>query len=114
MLKKQNRLTSKFEYNITRKYGKKVNADTFYINLLRARNYDGPVKIGIVISTKVDKRATKRNRVKRIFREAIRKNLDKLPNGFWLIISPKSSTITKTYEEISSDVNKVLQNLSFS
>ena len=116
MLKKQNRLSSKFEYNVTRKYGKKLSGQLFHLFFLEAKGYDGASKIGIVVSNKFHKSAVKRNRIKRLFREAIKPYLTgrKIPKGFWIVIHPKFNSVDKTYEEISTDVNKVLQNISFS
>ena len=114
MLDKLNRLKTKFEYNITRKYGKKYNNQLFSIFVLKPKNYSGPTKIGVVVSNKIHKKATKRNRVKRVFREVVRKNLDKLPKqNLWIVIHPRSSSLEKGYEEVSTEFNKTLQKVSF-
>ncbi|MFC1622264.1 ribonuclease P protein component [Patescibacteria group bacterium] len=113
MLKKQNRLTSKFEFNITRKYGGKKSGQHFHMFYLQPKNYTGPAKIGIVISNKFHKSAVKRNKTKRLFREVIRKNLELFPDDLWVVIHPKFHTIDKSYEEINSDFVKTLQKVSF-
>ena len=117
MLKKQNRITSTFEYNITRKYGRHYRGDFFHIFILKPKDYTGPTKVGIVISNRFDKRSTKRNRIKRLFREAVRNNfdkLDKIDTGLWVVIQPKFNSFNKTYEEICLELNKVLQKASLS
>ncbi|MBP7927901.1 ribonuclease P protein component [Patescibacteria group bacterium] len=111
MLKKQNRLSSKFEFNITKKYGQKLSCGSLYMFYLKPRNYIGPTKIGFVVTTRMDKRATKRNRLKRIFREIFRQNFDKIANGLWIAVYPTSTSMDKTYEEISTDTNKLLQKI---
>ena len=103
MLKKENRLTSKVEFNITRKYGGKKSGNHFHIFYLQTKKYIGPTKVGIVISNKFDKRAVKRNKVKRLFREVIRKNMNLLPDNLWVVIHPRFHTIDKSYEEINTD-----------
>ena len=114
MLKKDNRLTSKFEYNVTRKHGTYYEGDTFHMYALKPTNYEGPSKVGIVISNKFDKRATKRNKLKRTYRETIRKVFDGLPDNLWIVVQPKFFAKEKTYEEVSADVTKTLQKISIS
>lgn len=114
MLKKANRLSSKFEINITRKYGKTASGRNFHIFYLKPHNYTGDSKFTVVISNKFDKSSAHRNKVKRQFREIIRLNLDKIKEGFWIVIHPKFSSINKEYEELSSDFNKTLQALPIS
>lgn len=70
MLKKQHRLTSDFEYKVTRKYGNKYNFNLFNLVVCKPLNYEGPVKVGFVVGTTYHKSAVKRNRVKRLFRQA--------------------------------------------
>ena len=114
MLKKENRLSTNFEFNITRKYGTKVNSRFCSIFYLKPRNYTGPVKVGFVVSNKTEKIAVKRNRIKRVFREAVRANLEKLPSDLWLVVHPKKESMEKTYEEVRPDVDQVLSKISIS
>lgn len=112
MLQQKNRLTSKFEFNITRKYGQYYKGACFHGYYLVPRNYQGPPKIGIIISTKVHKNATKRNRLKRVFREILRHQIEHLNNNLWLIFYPKVVTLNKNYEEINLDIIKFIQKIS--
>lgn len=112
MLKKEHRLSSNFEFNITRKYGEYIECKYCHVYVLCPKNYAGPTKIGIVISNKFDKRAVKRNRAKRLYREVVQKALPGIKNDLWIVIHPKFNVLTKTYEEISSDLDKVIQKIS--
>ena len=114
MFKKENRLSTNFEFNITKKYGTKLFSRYFTLYYLKPNKYQGPSKIGIVVSTKLHKKAVKRNWIKRIFRETIRQKLDKIPSDLWIAIYPKRICLEKTYEEISTDINKVLPKISLS
>ena len=109
MLKRQFRLSSKYEFNITRKYGKNAEGKWFYMYYLIPRNYKGVSKAGIVISNKYSKSAVKRNKLKRLFREALRANFDRIPEGFWIVIYPKHQAGRKKYEEISTAFAKTIQ-----
>ncbi len=114
MLKKQNRLSTKFEFNVTRKHGIKKTYDYFHLFYLKPNNYEGSVKIGIVIPNKFHKNAVTRNRIKRVFRELIRGNIKKLPDNTWLVFHPKVESIKASHEKISTDINKALSEISLS
>ncbi|RJR26952.1 ribonuclease P protein component [candidate division WWE3 bacterium] len=115
MLKKSNRLTSNFEFNVTKKYGKKFTGEFITVFAVVPRNYKGPLKIGIVVPNSVHNKAVKRNRPKRLIRESIRnmlKNSDiEVPENLWLVIYAKKGILEKSYAEISTDINKTLQEI---
>lgn len=113
MLNKKNRLTSRFQFNVVRKYGEYTEGSLMHVYVLKPKNFNGETKIGFVISNKFHKNAVKRNRVRRIFREVVRENIDKLGKNRWIVIHPKFDCLEKKYEEISSDFNKVIQKVSF-
>lgn len=114
MLQKINRLTTNFEFKITRKYGQYYDGHFFHMYVLKPTNYQGPSKVGLVVSNNFHKRATKRNRVKRLYREAIRSAFDKIASAnYWLVIYPKGRCLNRTYEELSTDFNKTIQKVSF-
>jgi ribonuclease P protein component len=118
VLPKHNRLTSRYEFNKTRNLAGKLNtkytADLFHLFYVKPSNYEGASKVGFVISNKFHKNATERNRVKRLFREVVRLNFDKIKDGYWIVIHPKFKAIDANYEQINSDFIKALQNLPFS
>lgn len=115
MIKKELGLKTNFEFNITRKYGDYHPGQYFHLYILKPTNYKGISRVGIVISTKFDKRATMRNSVKRLFKQAIKEYLTQVKDkNLWIVIHPKVASKFKTYEEISTDLNKVLQKISIS
>lgn len=62
----------------------------------------GEKRFTVVVSTKVLKKATARNRLKRLLREYLRKNLFKFRDGHYLIIvKPKISRLPET-QKVSS------------
>lgn len=114
MLKKENRLSTDFEFNVTRKHGKKVSGDLCSAFFLQPNNYQGPARIGIVVPKKISKIAVKRNRLKRVFSEIIRRKTGELPENVWVVVHPKPASLKENYEKISTDVNKVLSKISLS
>lgn len=114
MLKRSNRLTSKFQFNTTRKYGRKLQFDCFNLYYLQPRNYEGKTQVGIVVANTISKLATTRNRIKRQLREGIRPHIKTLPQNLWIAVYASPSILKKNYEEISSSVNKAIQEISIS
>lgn len=114
MLKKENRLNTTYEFNKVKRFGEKYRGGFFSIAYLNVRDYGGPTRFGIVVANKFNKLATKRNRVKRVFREVIRLNLDKIKDGYWVVIFPSKLSEDKGYEEVNTEFSKVLPTLSIS
>lgn len=72
------------------------------------------IYVGTVASTKLDKSAVKRNRMRRRCREALRITLKKHANlpTIQLLIAPRSSSLQCTFEDIVSDVAAFLSTIS--
>lgn len=114
MLKKQNRLNTNFEFSTVRRYGTKSSNRYFNLYFLDAKNYDGPTRFGFVVPNTFSKSAPERNRVKRVFREVIRLSLNKIKDGYWVVIYPNQAAKETKYEEISTEFNKVLSEIPIS
>jgi len=114
MLPKKHRLSSTYEFNKVRKFGIEVKSKYFYLYYLNVDNFDSFSRVGIVVSNKFSKSAPARNRVKRIFREVVRNNLENINNGYWIVIHPRKITEGKKYEEINAEFNKVLSEIPVS
>jgi ribonuclease P protein component len=104
MFKQVNRLTSKFEINSTKRAGTKLNGRYFICLYLRQPENK---KFTVIVSTRFDKKAVVRNKVKRQIRQAVTTGIKSLPTGFYLFI-PKKHIVNAKYEEISTDINQVL------
>lgn len=113
MLPKENRLTSRYEFNkvkyLSEKSSNRYSGKFFNLVFASPHNYQGPSKFGIVISKKSVASAVLRNTLKRKYREIIRSKLSDLNAGIWVVIYPKSRSIEVSYEELNSSLTKVLQ-----
>lgn len=78
-------------------------------SLLVAKN-EGfkPSRFGFIISTKIHKRATKRNRARRLLVEAIRNLLPKIKPGFDCVFLAKKAIVGKKLTEIKKETKKLL------
>lgn len=73
--------------------------------------------VGVLTSTRLDKSAVKRNRMRRRCREALRTTLKSLtpapnPQSFQLLILPRSSSLSAPFGEILADAALLLSFLS--
>lgn len=79
MLPKPNRLRKTKDFKTVLGKGKSVREDGL---LLKIRASNSPIsRFGIIVSTKVEKKATKRNRIRRLVSEAIRHQLGNVHAG---------------------------------
>ena len=67
------------------------------------------LRVGFVVSQRVSKRAVERNYVKRLLSEAIRPILVKIPPGWDLVISAKTSIIGVKLLDLAEDLRMVLR-----
>ncbi|MEW6456533.1 MAG: ribonuclease P protein component [Acidobacteriota bacterium] len=89
---------------------KKRTREGINFRLYFSPNDLGFSRMAILTGKKIGK-ATKRNRVKRLFREAFRKNKYLFKDGLDILIIPKNSVSEKKYQEIEKDFIEVIKPL---
>jgi ribonuclease P protein component len=67
-----------------------------------------PPRFGFVVSNKISKEATKRNRIKRLMREAVKKLLPEIKEGMNIIFLVRQKLLLKSKEEVFSEVKSAL------
>jgi ribonuclease P protein component len=72
---------------------------------------NAPSKIGFIVSTKVFKRAVKRNLAKRRFRSAVHELLPIIPPGYHLLFILKPETLTEDYQTIKEEVVRLISKI---
>lgn len=65
-------------------------------------------RVGIIISKKISKLATKRNRIRRLLRESLRKRMGRLPKGGRFVILAKQGLLGASREDIDKELEKLL------
>lgn len=105
MLSVKHRLTKEKDF-------KKIHASgrSFFSSWLRLRylaNNQELSRLAVVVSTKVSKKAVKRNRVKRQLREIIRLNLAKVKPGYDITISVNNKALDKDYKDLEKETLKL-------
>ncbi len=102
MLKKTNRITKDKEFDRVFKTGQSFYTKVFGVKA--ADNDLGTVRLGVLVSTKVSKKAVVRNKLKRQIREIIQKELPGLKEGKDLVIIVFSQILDKNFEEIKDGI----------
>jgi ribonuclease P protein component len=65
-------------------------------------------RVGLTVG-KVLGKAHQRNRIKRRMREALRRHIDLLPEGFDLIFHPRRIVLTMEFEKLESEIVRILE-----
>jgi ribonuclease P protein component len=85
---------------------------TFFLPQLTLKyqtNDQNALRLGFVVSTKVDKKAVVRNKVKRRMREALRSELGKIKNGHDLLFIAKKSCIELSLVDLKKQIQFALK-----
>ena len=67
----------------------------------------GP-RVGLTVG-KVMGKATERNRIKRRMREALRRHVGLLPEGFDLIFHPRRTVLTMEFVQLEAEIVRILE-----
>lgn len=111
MLPIANRLRAKYDFNRVKRLGKAVHSPYFSLVYLTTKD-PKDLRIGFIASTRLDKRATQRNRARRLLREAIRPQLPRLKTGYDIILIAKGRIKEARLEEVCFSLNQVLSKIS--
>lgn len=106
MLPKENRLTKREEFENVTKNGKLFQSPFFGLIFISKKR--APSRFGIVVSNKISKRATARNRAKRLLRQAIRKNMIEVLPGFDVVFLAKKKILEALPQEIEKQTRELL------
>jgi ribonuclease P protein component len=69
---------------------------------------NGPPRVGLTTG-KVLGKAHERNRIKRRMREALRRHVDLLPQGFDLIFHPRRVVLTIEFTKLEAEIVRILE-----
>lgn len=108
MLQSQNRLKTDRDFKTVLKQGRSFYSSSIKLRLLKnGLNYN---RFGFIIGTKISKKATVRNRVKRQIREIVRLKTKQglLKSGFDVVLSLAGGLIGKEYQEIEKELDGLI------
>jgi len=106
MLGKENRLRKKHEFGKVTSEGNILQSDLFGLAYLK-NNLD-LTRFGVVVSTRVSKKAVSRNRIKRIFHSALRRCLDRIKKGFDVVFLVKRKAVGVNSNNLRIEIEEFL------
>jgi ribonuclease P protein component len=106
MLPKRNRLTRSRDFGRIRRFGRSSRSQLMALYVLRTPSAD--LRVGFSVSKRIGK-ATIRNHVKRLMREAVRQELRSLRPGLDMVLIARPAAATATYREIESVTRHLLE-----
>lgn len=109
MFKRENRLRKQNDFDRVFKKGKssydKILGVKFVLNEQAENRY------GVIVSTKISKKAVKRNRLKRQIREAVKAVEPDLRKGLDIVVIVLPGASDKDYRELKASLENHLQKL---
>ncbi len=109
MLSLKNRIKRKKEFEEIFKKGQNFSGSFFFLKIKEnKRNFS---RFAFVYPLKEEKKANKRNRGKRIFREVIRREMPLFKKNIDGVFIIKKEVNNKTYTEVKEDVEKVFKKI---
>jgi ribonuclease P protein component len=107
MLSKINRLKKTKDIEMVSKKGKRFKEDLLILKI--TKNALSQTRFGFVVSRKVSKKATLRNKIKRRLREMVSKKEKKLKKGLDVLLITCPGLETKDFWEIDETLNKLFK-----
>ena len=108
MLPKQHRLPLRTDLIEVKEKGRLFQGKLFSL-LVAKRETPHPSRFAFIISTKVHKKAVKRNHARRLLSEAIRELLPQMKSGFDGVFLAKKPLIEANFTQIKQEVRLLLK-----
>ena len=107
MLSKAHRITKQKDFEQIFKKGKKLKEDFLILAVLN--NSLDETRFGFIVSRKVSKKATLRNKIKRRLRALIKPQISQIKKGLDIAIMACPGLEVKDFWEMESIINKLLK-----
>lgn len=110
MLQRKNRIRLKKEFNHVFKHGSSSYCK--YIGVRVLDNKKGVSRLGVVVSTKVSKKAVVRNKIKRIFRDFFQQEMHLISKPFDVVIIALPGIDKLEKKEINESLREIFIKLN--
>lgn len=102
MFKQENRLTKQKDFDNVFKKG--MSSFDNSLGLKAVKNNLSKNRIGVIVSSKISKKAVERNKIKRRLREASKLYLDKVGPGFDLVLIGLPESKEKSFQDLEKSI----------
>ncbi len=106
-LSKNFRLKKEKDFDKVKRRGQVFQTPLFAVSILTGQD-NGP-KFGIVVSKKIDKKATARNKIRRRVSEALRTLLPRLRQDIFCVFFVKKEINKASFKKIKKQISKISQ-----
>lgn len=107
MLSKKYKLKKENDFKKVFQRGKFYQNKLIRIKVLAKQSEEN--RFGFVVGTRISKKATERNRIRRQLEEIVRLDLNQLKSGFDMIVFPQAEILTKDYQQIEKALFDLLK-----
>ena len=104
-------LAKKFRISADEFYRKPIRAVSFrgrYLSFFIKPGENSEIRIAVVVSTRLEKRSTKRHAMKRMIMEALQPHLSALPKGHNLLIKVENAFSQTDKPQITRELEQLL------
>lgn len=108
MLRKENRLKKRYQYNYVYREGAKANGT--FLSLYATPSKTKNIKVGFSVTKKVGK-ATRRNLARRRLREIVQKFLPNLKQNYNIIVVAKDNILSASFRDLSAELYELISKL---
>ena len=105
MLARKYSLKTKSDFDLVKLQGVKHASDTFTLVSFNRKDQEHP-RFGFIVSTKVSKNASLRNRAKRSLSEGVRRAVFSLKPGYDFVFLAKPNIIKKYTSDVMKEVDE--------
>lgn len=108
MLPRENRFAKPIDIKKVLRFGKQCKDQNFFIRYLRSsKNHS---RFAFIVSNKISKRATKRNRIRRRLRSLFFLFQKEFQENYDMIVIARPRCITLKYQEMKNEIAILLRN----
>lgn len=96
------------EFRFLKQSGSRIQTYNFLIHFKHSSTASNYPRVGLTVSTKIDKRAVVRNRIKRLIKEALIKLMPNLKTSVDLVVIARKNLSDNTLSEVVKELKKAL------
>jgi ribonuclease P protein component len=110
MLPKNRRIIIPSDFYKIKKFGNRLSSNNFSISYLSDKEINFSI-FSVVVSKAIAKKSSDRNRLKRIYKSIIIRNLNQIPKNLKCIVFPKVTSFKVKNSELESEFLKLISQL---